>query len=92
MEARGIRVRWAPTAGAFIVSPHLQIPGLRLAAEPSLGIAAFMYWGVFTQKRLAMLELLASRRHLVGPCPNYAELALAEEQQRYQMELLKTVT
>ena len=48
---------------------------------------------VFTQKRLAMLELLASQAAIsLDHARIYAELALAEEQQRYQMELLKTVT
>jgi PAS domain S-box-containing protein len=48
---------------------------------------------VFTQKRLAMLELLASQAAIsLDHARIYAELALAEEQQRYQMELLRTVT
>src|SRR5271166_1175642 len=48
---------------------------------------------VFTQKRLAMMELLASQAAIsLDHARIYAELALAEEQQRYQMELLKTVT
>src|SRR5208337_2332047 len=55
---------------------------------------------VFTQKRLAMLELLASQAAIsLDHARVYAELAQenrerkrAEEQQRYHMELLKTVT
>ena len=48
---------------------------------------------VFTQKRLAMLELVASQAAIsLDHARVYAELAQAEERQRYQMELLKTVT
>ena len=48
---------------------------------------------VFTQKRLAMLELVVSQAAIsLDHARVYAELAQAEERQRYQMELLKTVT
>ena len=48
---------------------------------------------VFTQKRLTMLELVASQAAIsLDRARVHAELAQAEERQRYQMELLKTVT
>ena len=48
---------------------------------------------VFTQKRLAMLELVASQAAIsLDHARVYAELAQAEERQRYQMGLLRTVT